>query len=68
MAKQRKYCQIRAVCTNALSVKVLEKMGFKQVHSMKFEDYKENGKVIFKPNPPHSQITVMILKLYYSKL
>lgn len=68
MAKQKNYCQIRAIGTNALSINIAEKMGFKPVHTMKFEDYKENGKVIFKPDPPHTHITAMLLKLYESKL
>ncbi|KAF2895506.1 hypothetical protein ILUMI_10669 [Ignelater luminosus] len=63
LAKEKGFSQIRSICTSAYSAKILENLGFKCVHSIKYEDYKIDGKIVFKPEFPHTHIKLMILEI-----
>ncbi|KAK5643357.1 hypothetical protein RI129_007202 [Pyrocoelia pectoralis] len=63
LAKEKKFDQIRCHCTNAYSARVYEKCGFEYIHSIRYEDYKIDDKVVFKPRSPHTHIHGMALRL-----
>lgn len=63
IAKQNGFCQIRSTCTSAFSAKMFANFGYQCVYALNYEDYKENGKVVFKPAEPHTAVRAMILKI-----
>ncbi|XP_023015621.2 arylalkylamine N-acetyltransferase 1 isoform X1 [Leptinotarsa decemlineata] len=63
LARQRGCGFIAIGCTGKFSAKVAEKLGFKLQYSLKYADYKVNGKVVFEPEAPHSSLTVYTQRL-----
>jgi len=63
IAEMNGFNQIRSICTSEYSAKTFEKLGFHCVQAINYEDYKENGKIVFKPDPPHTHIKAMIFKI-----
>ncbi|XP_017017059.1 arylalkylamine N-acetyltransferase 1 isoform X1 [Drosophila kikkawai] len=55
------------LCSSYYSARVMEKLGFHQVFSMQFADYKPQGEVVFKPALPHVGIQVMVKELSGAK-
>ncbi|EDW53938.1 GM18311 [Drosophila sechellia] len=47
------------LCSSHYSARVMEKLGFHEVFSMQFADYKPEGEVVFKPAAPHVGMRVM---------
>ncbi|RZB38781.1 dopamine N acetyltransferase, partial [Asbolus verrucosus] len=52
-------CGIMTVdCTSHFTARALKKLGFECIYSLKYEDYKINGEVVFTPEKPHAAVTV----------
>jgi arylalkylamine N-acetyltransferase len=47
-----------ADCTSHFTARALKKLGFECIYSLKYEDYKVNGEVVFTPATPHAAVTV----------
>ncbi|KAF5294539.1 hypothetical protein FQR65_LT10731 [Abscondita terminalis] len=54
---------IEVSCTSYFSTRLMEKLGYRSVYSMKYSDYIENGKQVFFPKYPHTEVNVMVLLL-----
>ncbi|KAF5278103.1 hypothetical protein FQR65_LT03619 [Abscondita terminalis] len=63
IAKEKEFKQIRAICTSAYSSELFRSCGFQCAYSVKYEDFKKVGRINFLPDPPHTHIKGMILKL-----
>lgn len=50
-------------CTSYFSAQIMKRLGFEKVYTLKYSDYKVDGKVIFNPNPPHQEYSVYVQKL-----
>lgn len=48
------------ICTSYFSARVMEKTGFHRVYELKYDDYKQDGVVVFKPELPHVGVTILI--------
>lgn len=52
-----------ADCTSHFTAKALKKLGFDCIYTLNYADYKVNGEVVFKPEPPHAAVTVYAQKI-----
>lgn len=50
-------------CTSHFTALALKKLGFELHYSLKYAEHKENGQVVFKPEPPHEACTVYVQKV-----
>ncbi|CAH1105016.1 unnamed protein product [Psylliodes chrysocephalus] len=50
-------------CSSFYSAAVAKSLGFEQIFSMDYADYKKNGKDVIIPAPPHKSFTVYVSKL-----
>lgn len=62
-AKQLGVHLIEVECTSYFSTRLMKKLGYKSIHAKKYADYVENGKPVFTPEHPHSEVNVMVLSL-----
>ncbi|XP_063915207.1 arylalkylamine N-acetyltransferase 1-like isoform X1 [Zophobas morio] len=58
MAKELSCGLMTADCTSHFTAKALKRLSFECVYSLKYEDYKVNGEVVFTPEKPHEAVTV----------
>ncbi|XP_044749262.1 arylalkylamine N-acetyltransferase 1-like isoform X2 [Coccinella septempunctata] len=59
-----KGCKLMYVeCTSHFSAQIMKRLGFEKIYSLKYSDYKVDGKVIFNPKQPHEEYTVYVQKL-----
>ncbi|XP_056642053.1 arylalkylamine N-acetyltransferase 1-like isoform X2 [Diorhabda sublineata] len=63
LAKEKGYQFITIACTSLYSSKLAEKLNFRVKFSLDYTDYKENGQIVFKPDPPHTALTIYLKKL-----
>ncbi|XP_022918369.2 arylalkylamine N-acetyltransferase 1-like [Onthophagus taurus] len=49
---------LRVDCTSLFSAKAAERLGFERIYTLKYSDYKINGKQVFKPEEPHTEFCV----------
>jgi len=54
---------MHVLCTSQYSARVMEKLGFNEVYSLKFEEFKVNGKVVLTPALPHVAARILIKEL-----
>ncbi|XP_055709257.1 arylalkylamine N-acetyltransferase 1-like [Phlebotomus papatasi] len=47
-------------CSSFYSAKVLEKKNFREILSLKYEDYKKDGRPVFTPEKPHEYVKIFI--------
>uniref|UniRef100_A0A224XPE4 aralkylamine N-acetyltransferase n=1 Tax=Panstrongylus lignarius TaxID=156445 RepID=A0A224XPE4_9HEMI len=67
LAKENGFCGVYALCTGAYSRMIAESRGFKCIYSLSYKDYLDkNGKQIFDPKPPHTQVSACV-KLFDNK-
>lgn len=50
-------------CSSFYSAKVLEKKNFREILSLKYEDYKIDGRPVFTPEKPHEYIKIFIKRV-----
>ncbi|XP_050299236.1 arylalkylamine N-acetyltransferase 1-like isoform X2 [Anthonomus grandis grandis] len=50
-------------CTSHFTALALKKLGFECIYTLRYADHKENGEVVFKPEPPHESVTVYVQKI-----
>lgn len=50
-------------CTSHFTALALKKLGFELHYSLNYADHKEDGEVVFKPEPPHEAVTVYVQKI-----
>lgn len=50
-------------CTSHFTAMALKRLGFEQIYSLNYADYKPDGKVVFEPEPPHKAVTVYVQKI-----
>lgn len=63
MAKE-KGCQLIVIgCTNKFSANAAKNVGFQKVYEIKYEDYKMDGEIIFKPDFPHVEASVFVQQI-----
>lgn len=54
MAEERENIKVQVGCaTSHFTGRIFERLGFSLVKSIKYEDYKIDGVVVFPPEPPH---------------
>ncbi|XP_057662355.1 arylalkylamine N-acetyltransferase 1-like [Diorhabda carinulata] len=51
-------------CTSHYTACAAKKLGFDLHYTLNYEDYKIDGKVVFKPEPPHKSVTVYTQRIY----
>lgn len=51
---------IQVLCTSHYSARVCEKMSFKRVYELAFDDYKVNGENPIVPEAPHKEVVVLV--------
>lgn len=50
-------------CTSHFTALALKKLGFQLHYSLKYAEHREEGQVVFKPEPPHEACTVYVQKV-----
>ncbi|GAB0095829.1 hypothetical protein DMENIID0001_112590 [Sergentomyia squamirostris] len=50
-------------CSSLYSARVLEKLNFEEILSLKYEDYQIDGMVVFTPEKPHEHVKIFIKRL-----
>lgn len=58
MARESGCGLMAADCSSHFTAKALKRLGFECIYTLKYEDYKVNGEVVFKPELPHVAVTV----------
>ncbi|GLV35327.1 speck [Carabus blaptoides fortunei] len=58
LAREMGHTLMRVDCTSHYSARAVARLGFECVYTLKYADYKENGKPVFVPEPPHSEVKV----------
>ena len=51
---------MRVDCTSHYSARAIAKLGFQCIYTLKYEDYKVNGEVVFKPKHPHNEVKIYL--------
>ena len=54
---------VKIDCSSHISALAAKRLGFEKIHVLKYSDYKEGGKQVFNPPPPHYAVQVYIYKL-----
>jgi len=62
LANQKGFKQIRSTCTSAYSAKMFANCEFECVYALKYEDWKNEGKMDFLPHPPHFYAKGMVFR------
>lgn len=63
IAKEKGCGFILVDCSSSYSAAAAERLGFENIYSLKYEDYKVDGEVVFKPDPPHLSVNVYVQKI-----
>lgn len=64
MALEKGYKVIDVECSSQYSANAVEKCGFECIYSMPYSHYlDENGEVVFKTQPPHTDIKIYVFLL-----
>ncbi|XP_055682788.1 arylalkylamine N-acetyltransferase 1-like [Lutzomyia longipalpis] len=50
-------------CSSFYSARVLEKLNFEEILSLRYEDYRLEGKPVFTPEKPHENIKIFIKRI-----
>ncbi|XP_059617137.1 arylalkylamine N-acetyltransferase 1-like [Phlebotomus argentipes] len=50
-------------CSSLYSARVLEKLNFSEILTLKYEDYKIDGQQVFSPEKPHESVKIFIKRL-----
>lgn len=50
-------------CSSHFTALALKKLGFELHYTLKYSDFKEDGQVVFKPEPPHEACTVYVQEI-----
>ncbi|CAG9857913.1 unnamed protein product [Phyllotreta striolata] len=50
-------------CSSYFTARALEKLGFEQIYRLDYKDYKVDGEIVFKTEPPHVASTVYVKKV-----
>lgn len=57
---------IKVIATSYFTCLALERLGFTQIFTINYKDYKVNGEVIFKTDPPHISLGVYLKNIWKS--
>ncbi|KAB0799471.1 hypothetical protein PPYR_07351 [Photinus pyralis] len=60
IAQEQGYDLIRVDCSSHFSARAVSKLGYELVYELKYEDYKDNGEVVFKLPHPHTCVAFFI--------
>ncbi|XP_018319938.1 dopamine N-acetyltransferase-like [Agrilus planipennis] len=63
IAKEQGYKLIRVDCSSNFSARAMAKLGFESISELKYEDYKPNGEIVFKPAFPHTEVKSFVWRL-----
>ncbi|KAF5294536.1 hypothetical protein FQR65_LT10728 [Abscondita terminalis] len=63
ICEQLGYGLIRVDCSSYYSAKAVARLGFQCVYKLKYEDYKENDKPVFKTEHPHATFSVYVHRI-----
>lgn len=63
MANEKGCSLVVIDCTNKFTANMVKKLGFKKIYALKYEDYKLDGKIIFKPESPHVEASVFLQQI-----
>lgn len=63
MARELGCGLMEAICTGQYSALAMERVGWKRIYELRYEDYKVNGEVVFKPEHPHVAVTTYVKRL-----
>lgn len=61
--KENNYDMCQCLCNSKFSGLVCQKLGFYAAYSVRYDEYRVNGQVIFKPNAPHD-VGVLYIKRF----
>lgn len=48
-------------CTSYYTARAVQTLGFKQIYSLKYSDWKPDGELVFEPELPHSAVGVYVM-------
>ncbi|KAG5880987.1 hypothetical protein JTB14_024525 [Gonioctena quinquepunctata] len=68
LAKQMGCGFITVDCTSHYTACAAKKLGFEKHYTLRYEDYKVNGEVVFNPAVPHKAVTVYTQRILGKKL
>ncbi|XP_075148438.1 speck isoform X2 [Haematobia irritans] len=54
---------MHVMCSSHYSARVMEKLGFHEVYRLNYADYKVNGEVMLKPDPPHVACRILVKEI-----
>ncbi|XP_011191301.1 arylalkylamine N-acetyltransferase 1 isoform X1 [Zeugodacus cucurbitae] len=54
---------MHVLCSSHYSARVMEKLGFHEVYSLNYSDYKVNGEVVFTPAEPHVAARILVKEI-----
>lgn len=54
---------MHVLCSSHYSARVMEKLGFHEVYSLNYTDYKLNGKVALSPAKPHVASRILVKEI-----
>jgi len=62
-AREQGYGLMRVDCSSHYSAKAVARLGFDCIHTIKYEDYKENGTSVFTPDNPHKEARIYVQRI-----
>ncbi|XP_022918295.2 arylalkylamine N-acetyltransferase 1-like [Onthophagus taurus] len=63
LAREQDFKLMRCDCSSHFSAKAIARLGFQCIYSLKYEDYKKEGRPVFNPEHPHKEVTVYIQRI-----
>lgn len=63
LGKEQKCDFMTVECSSYFTARALEKLGFEQIYRLNYEEYKVNGEIVFKTEPPHVASTVYVKEI-----
>ncbi|PSN44770.1 Dopamine N-acetyltransferase [Blattella germanica] len=63
LATQLGFPLMRVDCTSHFSAKAMARLGFECIFTLRYEDYCQNGKPVFHPEKPHTEVTSYVQRL-----
>lgn len=58
--KQQNIPVLHVLCSSYFSARVMEKLGFREVYSLAYSDFKINGVNSLSPKAPHKHVKILV--------